>query len=103
MEPTAVVHDLLKQENVQRVGRSFDTFETLACCSPLHCLQTGRKSLPPCIGNTCELVHNDVHATVFHGDGAEFGPYRPRLVLMYVSEWRPLVARRKEGPIMFFS
>ena len=33
--------------------------------------------LPLCIANTCELDNWDVHATVLHGDGVEFGAYLP--------------------------
>ena len=40
-------------------------------------LQVGRESLLLCIGNTCELDKWDVHATVLHGDGVEFGAYGP--------------------------
>ena len=40
-------------------------------------LQVGRESLLLCIGNTCELDKWDVHATVLHDDGVEFGAYGP--------------------------
>ena len=40
-------------------------------------LQVGRESPLLCIGNTCELDNCDVHATVLHGDGVEFGAYGP--------------------------
>ena len=40
-------------------------------------LQVGRESPLLCIGNTCELDNWDVHATVLHGDGVEFGAYGP--------------------------
>ena len=54
-------------------------------------LQLGRESLPQqlCIGNTCELVYWEVHATVLQDDGVEFGAYQLCFVVIYVSEWRP--------------
>ena len=50
----------------------FDDRARFACC-----LQLGRESLPILIANTCEFDNWDVHATVLHGDGVEFGAYRP--------------------------
>ena len=49
-----------------------------------HCnfLHIGQKSLPLCIGNTCKLVHLEVHATVLHGDGlfnARWPPLRHKV------------------------
>ena len=51
-----------------------------------------RITSPTCIGKTCELDNWDVHATVLHGDGVEFGAYGPpprRNVCMWVNGGRP--------------
>ena len=48
----------------------FDDRSRYACC-----LQVGRESLPLRNANMCELANWDVHATVLHGGGVEFGAY----------------------------
>ena len=56
-------------------------------------LQVGRESPLLCIGNTCELDNWDVHATVLHGDGVEFGAYGPpprRSVLLLLYSFHPI-------------
>ena len=72
MAPMDVVHGLLEQEHVgcQKLLRRS---RKVCLCG----LQVGRESPLLCIGNTCELDNWDVHATVLHGDGVEFGAYGP--------------------------
>ena len=63
---------LARARRRQDVRSCFDVRARFACG-----LQVGRESLLLCIGNTCELHNWDVHATVLHGDGVEFGAYGP--------------------------
>ena len=63
---------LARARRPQDVRGCFDDRSRFACC-----LQIGRESLALCIANTCELDNWDVHATVLHGDGVEFGAYGP--------------------------
>ena len=49
-------------------------------------LQVGARITSPMYGNTCELDNWDVHATVLHGDGVEFGAYGPPLRRKVVCE-----------------
>ena len=70
MAPTDVVHGLLEQEH-RRMSKVASTF---AQGLPVV-FKLGENHLLLCIGNTCELDNWDVHATVLHGDGVEFGAY----------------------------
>ena len=63
---------LARARTPQGVRSCFDVRARFACG-----LQVRRESLLLCIGNTCELDNWDVHATVLHGDGVEFGAYGP--------------------------
>ena len=74
MAPMDVVRmqGLLEQEH-RRVSEVASTFAQGCLCG----LQVERESPLLCIGNTCELDNWDVHATVLHGDGVEFGAYGP--------------------------
>ena len=63
---------LARAKRPNDVRGCLDDRSRFACC-----LQVGRESLPLCIANTCERDNWDVHATVLHGDGEEFGAYGP--------------------------
>ena len=79
MALTAVVHGLLEQQDIRCAGGCFGIQARFACTlfSAATDLNLGENHFPYVLA-TRELVHREVHATVLHGDGAEFGAYGPR-------------------------